>query len=144
MRFFLMLLPWLELFSLIQLGIETSALTALLYVLATVVLGLAILRRQGFSLFERVREQQSGQLVGPQLLLDDMAIGLAGMLLLIPGLISDVGALLVMIGPLRRRLARWLAGPQPERFRAADTAGRDAQPPQRATIEGEYRRVDDQ
>ena len=35
MRFIIMLLPWLELFTLIQLGIETSALTALGYVLFT-------------------------------------------------------------------------------------------------------------
>ena len=46
MRFFFMLLPWLELFTLIQLGIETSALTAIFYVLATLTLGVLVLRRQ--------------------------------------------------------------------------------------------------
>ena len=37
MRVFFMLLPWLELFTLIQLGVETSALTAIFYVLFTFV-----------------------------------------------------------------------------------------------------------
>ena len=78
MRFFIMLLPWLELFTLIELGIETSALTAIVYVFATGALGLAILRRQGRGMFESLREAQNGRVIGPQLLLDDMAMGCAG------------------------------------------------------------------
>ena len=138
MRFFIILLPWLELFTLIQLGIETSALTVLGYVMFTVFLGMAILQRQGQGMFERLRESQQGKLVGPQLLLDDMALGLAGVLLMIPGLISDFAALIVVIGPLRRRLAVWLMGPQPEPY----VPERD--PEAQVTIEGQYRRVDEE
>jgi UPF0716 protein FxsA len=137
MRIFLLLLPWLELFSLIQLGIETSALVALGYVLLTLLLGLAVLRHQGMGMFARLRELQAGQVLGPQMLLDDMAVGLAGLLLMFPGLISDVAALVVLIGPLRRRLARWLAGPQPEPYvPGRDQAGH-------TTIEGSFDRVDE-
>ena len=136
MRFLVMLLPWLELFTLLQLGIETSALTAIFYVLVTFVLGLAVLRRQGMGMFDRLRQAQDGSVIGPQLLVDDMAMGLAGLLLLFPGMISDFAAVLVMIGPLRRRLARALSGPEPEVYRPE----RDLQG--EATIEGEFRRVD--
>ena len=137
MRLFFMLLPWLELFTLIQLGIETSALTALAYVMATLFLGVLVLQRQGQGMFERLRESQEGRIIGPQLLLDDMAMGLAGLLLIIPGLITDSAALIVMIGPLRRRLVRWLPGAQAEPYASArdDSA--------HITIEGSYRRVDD-
>jgi UPF0716 protein FxsA len=137
MRLFIMLLPWLELFTLIQLGIETSALTAIGYVLATLALGVLVLQRQGQGMFERLREAQEGRIIGPQLLLDDMAMGLAGLLLIIPGMITDISALLVMIGPLRRRLANWIFGPQPEPYapRRDDSS--------HITIEGNYRRVDD-
>ena len=138
MRFFIMLLPWLELFTLIQLGIETSALAVLGYVMVTLFVGMAILQRQGRGMFERLRESQHGRLMGPQLLLDDMALGLAGVLLMIPGLISDFAALIVVIGPLRRRLAVWLMGPQPEPY----VPERD--PEAQVTIEGQYRRVDDE
>jgi UPF0716 protein FxsA len=137
MRLFVLLLPWLELFTLIQLGIETSALTALLYVLATFVLGVAVLRRQGMGMFERLRQSQEGRIIGPELLLDDMVLGLAGLLLIFPGLISDVAALVVMIGPLRRRLARWIAGPVPEPY----APQRDQS--ENTTIEGDFRRIDD-
>jgi len=81
MRFIVFLVPWLELFTLIQLGIETSALTALGYVLATLLLGIALLQRQGREIFEHLRESQRTGSAGAQLLLDDMALGLAGLLL---------------------------------------------------------------
>jgi UPF0716 protein FxsA len=104
------------------------------------------LRYQGENMFERIRQQQvEGQLMGSGLLLDDMAIGFAAILLMIPGLISDFCAIVVLIGPLRRRLATWLGGPQPERFDAFEAhhpPSPDSDSP--ATIEGEYRRVDDQ
>lgn len=138
MRFVIMLLPWLELFTLIELGIETSALTALAYVFGTLFLGLAILQRQGQGMFERLRQSQEGRIIGPQLLLDDMAMGLAGLLLMIPGVITDFAALIVVIGPLRRRLVRSLLGSQPEPY----VPERDSS--SHVTIDGSYRRVDDE
>lgn len=137
MRFVVMLLPWLELFTLIKLGVETSALTAVAYVLATLMLGLAILRRQGQGMFDRLRESQEGRIVGPELLLDDMAMGFSGLLLMVPGLITDFIGLIVLVGPLRRRLARALMGPQPEPFVPPQEDG------QHETIEGTFRRIDD-
>ena len=137
MRVFFLLLPWLELFTLIQLGVETSALTAIFYVLFTFVLGLAVLRRQGMGMFERLRQSQQGSVIGPDLLLDDMWLGFSGLLLIFPGMISDVIAVVVMIGPLRRRLSRWLGGAAPEPYvPQRDSASHD-------TIEGDFQRLDD-
>jgi UPF0716 protein FxsA len=138
MRLFIVLLPWLELFTLIQLGVKTSALTALGYVLFTLFLGLAILQRQGQGMFERLRQSQEGRVIGPQLLLDDMALGLAGLLLMIPGMITDFAAIIVIIGPLRRGLARWFLGPQPEPY----IPERDQA--DHVTLEGQFRRVDEE
>ncbi len=137
MRFAIMILPWLELFTLIELGVKTSALTAVAYVFATLLLGLAILQRQGRGMFERLRQSQDGRIFGPELLLDDMAMGFAGLLLMIPGMITDLIALVVMVGPLRRRLARVLSGSQPEVYRPKRDAGSGE------TIEGVFRHVDD-
>ncbi len=138
MRLFFLLLPWLELFTLIQLGIETSALTAVFYVLATLVLGLFVLRRQGMQMLERLQGVQQGRVLGADLLVDDMAMGLAGVLLMFPGMISDFAALVVMIGPLRRRLAGLLGKPQPEPYAPQRDFDSDI------TIEGQYTRVDEE
>ena len=135
MRFFFLLLPWLELFTLIQLGIETSALTAIFYVLGTFVLGMLVLRKQGLEMLQRLRSTQDGRVIGSELLVDDMAMGLAGMLLLFPGMITDAAALIVMIGPLRRRIARAIGGPRPEAYRPE----RDTH--SNVTLEGQFHQV---
>jgi UPF0716 protein FxsA len=138
MRFVILLLPWLELFTLIELGIQTSALTALIYVFATLFLGLAIMQRQGRGMFEHLRQAQDGRVLGSKLLVDDMAMGFAGLLFMIPGMISDFVALIVLVGPLRRRLARLLLGSQPEAYRPErDTDSHE-------TIEGTFRQIDDE
>ncbi len=138
MRYFIIFLPWLELFTLIQLGVKTSALTAVAYVVVTLLLGMAILQRQGRGMFERLRQAQDGRIIGSELLLDDMAMGFAGLLLLIPGLITDVIALVVMVGPLRRRLLRTLRGRSPDIYvPKRDMDGHE-------TIEGIFRHVDDE
>ena len=138
MRFFFMLLPWLELFTLIQLGIETSALTVIFYVLATLVLGVLVLRRQGMQMIERLQGVQQGKVLGSELLVDDMAMGLAGVLFIFPGMISDFAAVVVMIGPLRRRLAKALGGQQPQPYAPQRDFESDV------TIEGQYTRVDEE
>ncbi len=137
MRFVFLLLPWLELFTLIQLGIETSALTALAWVFATLFLGLALLQRQGRGIFNQLNSLQNGGQVGPELFLDEMALGFAGLLLMVPGLITDCVAVLVLIGPLRRRIARLFTG-EPETGPAARREVDGSH-----TIEGSYRRVDE-
>jgi UPF0716 protein FxsA len=137
MRLLLLLLPWLELFTLIQLGVETSALTALGWVLLTLVLGGLLLRKQGEGMLRRLRETQQGFVINPGWLVDDMAMGLAAVLLMVPGLITDALAVLVMIGPLRRRLARALGGRRPRREAPGDS------PQDATTLEGDYRRLDD-
>jgi UPF0716 protein FxsA len=138
MRIVLLLLPWLELFTLIELGIKTGALTALAYVFATALIGLMILQRQGRGMFERLRRGRTGMLTGPGLLLDDMGMAFAALLLIFPGMITDVIAVLVAIGPLRRRMLRAFSRDGSVDF---DGGGNGVS---RDAIEGEYRRIDDE
>ncbi len=140
MRFAVMILPWLELFTLIELGVKTSALTALGYVFVTLLFGIAILQRQGRGMIERLRQGQDGRIIGPQLLVDDVAMGFAGLLLMIPGMITDLAACIIVIGPLRRRLARMLSGSQT----AAYIPERDMGSRSHATLDGIFRTVDDE
>ena len=110
MRLLLLFYPWLELLSLIQLGIETSAMVPLLWVLAMFMLGAALIKRVGTASVVRLREAQQSGVLQQSLFLDDVAVAVAALLLMIPGLISDFFAVVVLIGPLRRFLARLLSG----------------------------------
>ena len=110
MRLLLLFYPWLELLSLIQLGIETSVMVPLLWVLAMFMLGAALIKRVGTASVLRLREAQQSGVLQQSLFLDDVAVAVAALLLMIPGLISDFFAVVVLIGPLRRFLARLLSG----------------------------------
>ena len=146
MRILILLLPWLELLTLIQLGISIGALAALAYVFLTLVGGIMLLRFQGRDMFLRLREAQDGRIFGPQIFVDDMSVGLAALLLMVPGLITDAAAVLVLFGPLRRRLSRWLFGGQvaggPDAGHGSGPGTGAASSDGHTTIEGEYRRVD--
>jgi UPF0716 protein FxsA len=66
-----------------------------------------------------------------------LGVAFAGLLLLFPGMITDGIAVLVMIGPLRRRIFRaFRRSPSVDTSRGGDWK-------QRETLEGEYRRLDE-
>jgi UPF0716 protein FxsA len=138
MRWIFLLLPWIELFTLIQLGSQIGALAALLYVFVTLVLGLTLLRAQGMEILGRLQASRDGQLIPASVMADDVAVGLAAVLLMVPGLVTDTLAIVVMFGPLRRRLFALMGGQA-----AAGPSQRTASRPGDA-IDGEFRRLDDE
>lgn len=106
MRLLLLLYPWLELLSLIQLGIETSAFVAMTWVLSMIILGGGMLRYAGSSAVARLRIARQQGFLQQTLLLDDMALAIAAVLFIIPGVFSDFLGLVVLIGPIRRGITR--------------------------------------
>ena len=138
MRWLFLLLPWIELFTLIRLGASIGALSTLLYVFATLVLGLSLMRLQGMEVLSRLQQAQLGWSVPPRELIDEMAVGMAGLLLAIPGLVTDALGLLVLIGPLFRRLTGQSQGPRPP-----GDGSTGPRPGAGDTLEGEFRRLDD-
>jgi UPF0716 protein FxsA len=142
-RLLILLYPWLELWSLIQLGVETSALFAVFWVFLMFMLGGALLRRTGMASVMRLREAQATGVLRQQVLLDDMSTGFAALLFIVPGLISDFIALLVLIGPVRRGLARWITGGSANSVEDPLRSPRDTSPRSSVTLEGDFHRVDE-
>ena len=103
-RYLIFLYPWVELLTLIQLGIETSAILALGYVFLTICIGSALIRRQGLLALSKLREMQPRKGLSSSFLADDLKFVIAGLLLFVPGLVSDIVAVVILVGPLRRQL----------------------------------------
>jgi UPF0716 protein FxsA len=141
MPWIFLLLPWLELWTLIELGSATSGLTAMAYVFVTLAVGITLIRRQGEGMMSRLREQAQDGLFNPEWLVDDLALVGAGVLLMIPGLITDSLALIFLIAPLRRGLGRLLGVKMVQSGQSAQFRTTDSE--EQVTLEGEYRRVDD-
>jgi len=90
---------------------HTSILGALALTIITGAVGVALARAQGWQLLSRVRQELARGDVPVDSLLSGALLFVAGILLVIPGMISDVAGLLLLIPPLRhwaaRRLKNW-------------------------------------
>lgn len=128
----LVVAPLGELYLLIQVGSAIGALPTILLTLATAVAGGVLLRVQGISTALRANEAlRRGELPALELL-EGLVILVSGLLLLLPGFVTDLIGLLGLIPPLRRLLlqAALRRMPQPR-----------AQAPNGQTIiEGEFQR----
>lgn len=150
MRWIVLLYPMMELWSLIELGARTTAGAALLWVLVAGLLGLAAIRFAGTQVLARLQAAQREGALQQHLLASDMALAIAGLLLIAPGLISDLLALLIMIPPFRGWLGKLMglrgvktgaqfthSFSQPQADAHARSEGGDG-----VILEGEFQEVD--
>ena len=100
--FFLIGLPVLEIWILIQLGNIFGFWGTLLLVIGTAILGIFHLRMQGFELvFNLQKKLLSGQRAIPELV-EGVGLLVSGFFFIIPGAITDIIGLVFLI-PLTRR-----------------------------------------
>ena len=100
--FFLIGLPVLEIWILIQLGNIFGFWGTLLLVIGTAILGIFHLRMQGFELvFNLQKKLLSGQKAVPELV-EGVGLLVSGFFFIIPGAITDIIGLVFLI-PLTRR-----------------------------------------
>lgn len=122
-------------FTLIQLGNRIGALSTLFYVFATFMLGLTLLRLQGQGILSKLQASAGTPMVSAQMIGGELAMGLAGLLLIIPGLITDSLAIPIAFFSLLSK--RKTAPEHPQGRDSAAHFGADD------SIEGEFRRLDD-
>lgn len=102
------LLPLLELWLLLKVGASLGGWLTLSWVIASAILGVSILKRQGLVMLWGInRKVQSGELQVAELA-QGVLLAVAGMLLLIPGLITDCLGLILLSPQVRRLCAAWL------------------------------------
>lgn len=89
------LYPVLELLSLILLGREIGAGATFLYLCGSFIVGINLIRSAGLT---------SVQMASPSTILEAPFRLMAGVLILVPGLISDVLAILILVPFVRRVL----------------------------------------
>ena len=107
-RLLILIYPFAELWSLIELGVRYGAGTAVLWVFGAIAAGILLLRVVGRAALGHLAVAQREGRLSERLLMDDLSWAFVAILLMIPGLVSDVMALLVAVAPLRRWLFRLL------------------------------------
>jgi len=102
------LIPVVELYLLIKLGATVGAFNTLLLVIFTGAAGAYLARLQGLDAMLRVKTRlQQGETPAEEML-DALIIFIAGIVLLTPGLLTDLSGLLLLLPTTRLRFKKWL------------------------------------
>ncbi len=136
------IMPILEMWVLIEVGSRIGTLPTIALVFLTAMIGLALLRRQGFSTLARANKRmESGQLPAQEMV-EGIFLAVGGALLLTPGFVTDILGFTCLIPGLRQ----WVIGLLLKRviFRSGFQAGHrpSSGPHSDDIIEGEFKRHD--
>ncbi|MGH8982575.1 MAG: FxsA family protein [Acidimicrobiia bacterium] len=103
-----LVVPIVELYVIIQVGQEIGALNTIALLLVISVAGAWLAKREGMGVWRHLNQQvNAGKVPGAELL-DAFLILLAGALLLTPGFLTDILAIVLLIPPTRVLVRRVL------------------------------------
>jgi len=140
--------PLLEIAVLIEVGQRIGFWPTLGLLFLSALAGVVVIRDQGVSMIGRMFDTlgRGGLALGS--MIDSYVVIFAGGLLIMPGFVSDVLAIALLIPPLRRLMLRALlpgfadtGRRKPSAAAEQSQAGQDRGP---IIIEGTYRRLDDE
>ena len=105
---FFTIVPLVELFILIKIGGHIGALNTILLVIFTVLLGAMLVRMEGLRTLRQIQSSLAqGQLPAEELI-DGVLIFVGGILLVTPGVLTDLCALILLLPYTRMHFKRWL------------------------------------
>jgi UPF0716 protein FxsA len=106
------IVPLIELTILVWIGRQTAWWLPILMVIATGVLGAALARWQGWQVLQRIRSDAAAGRMPADAMIDGFLILLAGILLVTPGVMTDLMGVALLIPPARaivkRAVAAWI------------------------------------
>lgn len=128
--------PILELFLLIEIGSVIGAPWTILAVVATAMIGAALIRRQGMSVLRDAQASMGRNELPLKQLFDGFFLLIAGAFLLTPGFVTDFIGFCLLVPPLRAligwRIWQWLQTHGSMHFNVRHN-----------TVDGTYRDVSD-
>jgi len=101
-------LPLAEIATFIQVGQWLGLGPTLALVLLAGLAGILLIRHQSLATLGAVRASLARNQVPAAELADAACVLIAGFLLILPGFISDIVAILLLVRPLRRAIFRWI------------------------------------
>lgn len=155
--------PIVEMYILIKVGASIGGFYTIALVLATALIGVSLLKRQGLSTFMLAQQKmQTGQMPITEIA-EGLMLAVAGALLLTPGFVTDTIGFILLTPVLRQVIAKrgfqaWLlkaqktGNYQQTQYRETHFYTNETQPNARKTsmfeesgvIEGEFKEIDDE
>jgi UPF0716 protein FxsA len=137
---FVLLYLVVEIVALVALGSAIGLGWTLLVLMAGSVLGLWLARREGVRAAQALAEAVSNRRVPTAEVTDGMLVAAGGVLLFVPGLVTDLAGLLLVLPPTRALVRRRLVRAAEERSPELRTARIRSQAP---VVDGEVVEPDD-
>jgi UPF0716 protein FxsA len=142
--------PLVELYLIIEVGSVIGALWTVLLVVLTAVIGVTLLRIQGFNMLNRARQNMEMGTMPAMEMMEGMVLAIGGALLITPGFITDTLGFMCLIPATRRAMIRYLVrrstinvqGFHTQSTRHKSQGYREHGHHQGRTIEGEFHRDD--
>jgi len=119
----LTVVPFVELMILLRLAERLGWEPTLALVIVTGVLGAWLARREGLKVLTRMQHDLAAGIPPAGVVLDAVMVLLAGVLLITPGVLTDLCGFALMIGPVRRRIGRQVAEAMKKRVVIVHGAG---------------------
>ena len=102
------IIPATELFIFIKLGESFGIFNTLVLIIGTGVLGAYIARMEGFRVVQGIQNELNNGRMPTEHMIDGVMIFIGGILLLTPGLLTDITGFLLLIPLTRTLLKIWL------------------------------------
>ncbi len=103
-------IPVLEFAILIEIGRRLGTIDTLLLIFGTGILGAYLARLEGFRILYRIQRDIASGTIPNEQLFDGLLVLIAGLVLITPGLLTDIVGLLLLFPPTRYPIKVFLRG----------------------------------
>ncbi len=103
-------IPLIEIYLLIEVGGAIGALATVIAVVSTAVLGITLIRIQGFSTLQKAQHSMAQGVPPAMEMFEGVMLLIAALCLLMPGFFTDTIGFLLLVPPLRKLLASFVIG----------------------------------
>jgi len=104
----LLIIPCLEIWVLIQLTYLMHLSTIFLQCIVTMAAGLWLMQGENFSLWTLVESELRNRRVPAEEVIADLLLWVGGVLLIVPGLLTDALGLIIFVPTFRQESIKWL------------------------------------
>ena len=106
--FIFIFLPIVEIYFFVKIGTEIGAISTIIFTLITAMLGIFTIKYQGISSFIQARQSIFSNEEPAIEILSNFALLICGLLLLIPGFVTDFFGILLIFPIVRKILIKYL------------------------------------
>jgi len=101
-------LPMVELYLLIMLGARIGAMPTIGLIVLTGILGASLARQQGLSVLAKIQKEMAAGNPPAQELVEGVLVLVGGLVLLTPGILTDLFGFSLLVAPIRKTICQKL------------------------------------